>query len=186
MSKFNVIAEPISDDPIDWNWSKPSLAVCASDGNNGWVPWHCGPHVEMQIDGLSAQLQDLGLDDAPKGISIWEGTLAGGERTYEGDYYDVYLKGTFRAPTDDEWAAIREGRCPWNSTDWELETPGLAEIADAGIPGPAVRGSETHLIHWVGCTNAEPGLPRTSDSTRVTCRACQQDIQASIKPEPTT
>lgn len=57
----------------DWNdydWSKPSRAVVASDGDNGWVIWHVGVHIEFDIsEGVgSRQLEDLGMADAPKGF----------------------------------------------------------------------------------------------------------------------
>lgn len=106
------------------DWSKPSLAVIASDGNDGCVIFTVGPHVKFDIkeSGLGNKLSDLGLDTAPAGISIWEGKTAGGGRAPEGDYDDTYLVGTFRDPTDQEWWAIKRGECPWNETRWMLDT----------------------------------------------------------------
>jgi len=55
------------------------------------------------------------LDDAPEGISVWEGHAVGYPQGIDGDYPDPDpdLVGTFRAPTDAEWAAIRENKSPW-------------------------------------------------------------------------
>lgn len=53
------LVEPMFPEP---NWSKPSRAVCASDGDDGWILFYCGPHVEMEIDTMSTrQLDQLGL-----------------------------------------------------------------------------------------------------------------------------
>jgi len=108
------------------DWEKPSRAVIVyTDRKDGLVLWYVGPHVEMQIDAIgSRDIEDLGFEltdpqaDFPLGLSVWEGTTTGGRRTYEGDYDDVYLTGTCRPLTDEEWAAIREGKNPWNPNDW--------------------------------------------------------------------
>jgi hypothetical protein len=103
-----------------WNglrWEVPSLGVIANDaGGHGCVLWAVGAHLRFEIEecGLR-QLGDLGLDDAPHGIAIWEGkylwTPGGWENPDDGEMHPV---GKFRAPTHEEWAAIREGRCPWD------------------------------------------------------------------------
>ncbi|HVY79848.1 MAG TPA: hypothetical protein VG994_02610 [Steroidobacteraceae bacterium] len=73
-----------------------------------------GSYLEHETDEFSGRLDDMGLDDAPFGISVWEGHYAGGGSTWHtGDYEDCYPVGTFRPPTDDEWTAIREGRNPF-------------------------------------------------------------------------
>jgi hypothetical protein len=102
------------------DWGKPSLAVIACDGNgNGCVLYTAGPHVAMDMHEIGRGLGDIGLDDAPAGISVWEGMTAGGGYAGDGDYHDTYLEGAFRVPTDDEWLAIRAGRCPWDEADWK-------------------------------------------------------------------
>lgn len=126
-------------EPNPWNgleWEIPSLAVVACDGNgNGCVLWTVGAHVafEMWEVGLT-QLGDLGLDDAPLGISVWEGKYhwqpGGWECPQDGE---MYPKGTFRPPTDEEWTAIREGRCPWDEAKWRAKE--LAEICPCGAGG---------------------------------------------------
>jgi hypothetical protein len=67
-------------------------------------------------EGGLKELCDLGLDDAPLGISIWIGKYLT-IQVSDGDYgreYDVEPKGSFRAPTEEEWSAIRQGRSPWD------------------------------------------------------------------------
>jgi hypothetical protein len=96
-------------------WDKDSLAVIACDGKgNGAVLWTVGPHVRLEMDeGGLRDLGDLGLDDAPAGVSIWVGRYVTDGGGYCNEEADTYPKGGFRAPTDEEWTAIREGRCPW-------------------------------------------------------------------------
>jgi hypothetical protein len=104
-------------EPPDWNWNEASRAVVASDGHDGQVLWSKGAHIETEIceSGTGSRLQDLGLDDAPCGISVWEGfykTVQCGN-PLDGYDYETEPKGRFRAPTDEEWSAIRAGRNPW-------------------------------------------------------------------------
>lgn len=132
MSGIDNILEGIDDkfegtaDPRDWG--KPSLAVIAcTERKFGVVLWYVGAHVESMIEGIGGHdIEELGFEDEPPiGISVWEGRTVGGRyNSYTGDYDDAMLKGTYRAPTEDEWRAIREGRCPWNADEWLL--PGAA------------------------------------------------------------
>lgn len=95
---------------------QPSKAVIANRENGrGCIIWvTLGSLLEDQMREGSDDLADLGLDDAPPGISIWEGTFVWrpGSWEYPQDG-ELWPKGAFRAPSDDEWAAIREGRSPW-------------------------------------------------------------------------
>lgn len=100
------------------DWDLPSRAVVACDGTgNGVVLWTVGPHVAFEIKeaGLYS-LGDLGLDDAPHGISVWEGVYvappAPALQESAGDE-GTQPVGKFRAPTAGEWVAIKYGRCPW-------------------------------------------------------------------------
>ena len=115
----------IFDRPIDiategepGEWDHDSMAVVACDGSgHGCVLWTTGPHVQHEMtEGGLKELCDLGLDDAPLGISIWIGKYLT-IQVSDGDYgreYDVEPKGSFRAPTEEEWSAIRQGRSPWD------------------------------------------------------------------------
>lgn len=95
---------------------QPSRAVVANhDRRVGIVLWYTDhSRISMEIDAISGRLDDLGLDDAPNGISIWEGDYVwrpGGYECPQDGYSDPV--GKFRSPTDAEWQAIREGRSPW-------------------------------------------------------------------------
>ena len=109
-----------NEDPRDW--SKPSRAVVACDGDgNGCLLFFVGAHIESLRDEVGSRLDDLGLDDAPLGLSIWEGVMRGGERysTPDGtDYADTYLEGKFRELTAEEWKAVMFKYAPWDSTLW--------------------------------------------------------------------
>ncbi len=99
------------------DWDLPSRAVVACDGNgNGAVLWTVGPHVAHELNeaGLSG-LDDLGLDDAPHGISVWEGMYVTLPPSWPESAGDEGTEpcGKFREPTDQEWEAIKASRCPW-------------------------------------------------------------------------
>lgn len=87
--------------------------VITCDGNgNGVVLWPVGV-LRMETDGSGSTLVDLGLDDAPLGLSVWEGTYHFEESiTDPGDGVLMPL-GDFRLPTSEEWEAIKAGKCPW-------------------------------------------------------------------------
>lgn len=95
---------------------QPSRAVVANHKNaTGIVLWCTDhSHISMEIEQTSRRLDDLGLDDAPDGISVWEGCYVwrpGGYECPQDGTTDP--QGEFRTPTEDEWLAIREGRSPW-------------------------------------------------------------------------
>ena len=91
-------------------WDRDSLAVIASDGKgNGAVLFAAGPYVRMEVEetGLST-LEDLGLGDAPLGVSVWVGRYH--YNGLDGDSLEV--RGRFREPSYLEWGAIKRGKCP--------------------------------------------------------------------------
>jgi len=93
----------------DWDWDEDSLAVIACDTKgHGVVLWTAGPHVAYAIEGESLYLDELGLDNAPMGISIWEGKYLWRQGDTEQQEI-IEPSGKFRQPTDEEWKAIREG-----------------------------------------------------------------------------
>lgn len=101
------------------DFSKPSRAVLANADGTGVVLWAVGVHIEEEISNAGRQLSDLGLDDAPDGISVWEGVWNGFERhTPDGSEYDSEARGAFREPTEAEWESIRKGECPWEKIEW--------------------------------------------------------------------
>jgi len=114
---------PSSFVPMHYRSDKPSRAVVAHGGmGNGCLLHWVGIHLEVESEAGFTSLDDLGLDDAPEGISIWEGKYTwssgvNGEGIDEGG--DAAPDGEFRALTDAEWAAIRENKAPWDEADWE-------------------------------------------------------------------
>ena len=105
---------------------KPSRAVIANGPNGGCVLWWVGHALDLEIALVGGDPEDLGLDDAPPGLSIWEGRYA-----YFNDSHPMgpdegctsLPKGAFRVLTDEEWTLVREGRAPWNERDWILTGP---------------------------------------------------------------
>lgn len=117
------------EDNLEPDWGKPSRAVIAcAPGGTAIVVWHVGAHVRGSYEGVGSwDVDELGFEETfPIGISVWEGKLRGGNRYYtlDGvDYEDVTLRGNVRRPTDEEWAAIRLGQCPWNYVEWMRVVP---------------------------------------------------------------
>jgi hypothetical protein len=95
--------------------ARSKAVIAANDKGFGCVVWYVGPGLTNEIEEVGLhELGDLGLDDAPEGISVWEGVFVWQPGPYEHpDDGDLVPSGTFRKPTDEEWIAIREGRNPW-------------------------------------------------------------------------
>lgn len=88
-------------------------AVVANRNGDGVVLWQGGPDYFREfLNDVSWMLSDVGLDDAPDGISIWEGRVVYTHDAYNGDD-DAHLNGKFRDPNDAEWAMIRKNESPW-------------------------------------------------------------------------
>ena len=104
-------------------WDMPSVAVVACDGHgHGCVLYTGGPAVASELAEVSRELADIGLDDAPAGISVWFGRLRAWPGSWEHpNDTDSELVGEFRQPTDAEWCAIRRGESPWDEREWGLE-----------------------------------------------------------------
>lgn len=106
--------------PGAWDFDKPSRAVIASDGTDGVVLWWVGGDLWAVFESGVRSLEELGLDDAPHGLSVWEGHYV---NTVGGDPEsspDVEPKGTFRDLDDDEAAAVLERRNPWDPAEWKM------------------------------------------------------------------
>ena len=107
-----------------WDWSKKCLAVISARNGSGAVLWWVGGHIDAEIcEGHISELGDLGLDNAPDGISIWEGVYDyhRDQSYYHDDGGWTEVNGEFRNPTEEEWVGIREGRCPWDYAEWMEE-----------------------------------------------------------------
>jgi hypothetical protein len=106
----------------NYDFDKPSLVVVASNDETGAVLWGVGGHirVEMEEAGLT-HLDDLGIHPPSAGVWIWEGIYVWSPGSWEspqdGSSEPV---GKWRKPTEAEWIAIQEGKCPWDDNDWKL------------------------------------------------------------------
>lgn len=84
-------------------------AVIARGQRDGVVLWWVGPAFQALIERDRLEdLYDLRLDDAPRGIVVWEGAYV-----YVEDDYEPH--GAFRLLTADEWVSVRRGVNPWAS-----------------------------------------------------------------------
>lgn len=82
-------------------------AFIVSDGNgDGCVLWHQGSYLNTMTEDYGRHIGDLGLDDAPLGVSVFEGNvvLENEDWTYVGD---------FRDPTSEEWECLKTRKSPW-------------------------------------------------------------------------
>lgn len=102
----------------------PNMALIANTRNGG-VVLHARPgstlFYEMHELG-SSRVDDYGFDDAPEGITVWEGTAAwqpGGYETPQ-DGMTIY-EGTYRRLNDEEILKVQKGENLW---------PPLAEYID--------------------------------------------------------
>ena len=119
---FSDSAEVVVDEKKEEEWQSRAVIACDAKGN-GCVVWYIGRSLAIEIsEAGSTDLGNLGLDDAPHGISIWEGEYVRGPGSYENPDDGMTLPSSssaFRVPTDEEWTAIREQRNPW--PEWEPE-----------------------------------------------------------------
>jgi hypothetical protein len=95
-----------------------SKAVIANPKHGGGcILWYIGGSLANEIEECGLyQLSDLGLDDAPPGISVWEGTFVWQRGPYEHpNDGDMLPSGKFREPTPEEWFWIIGNRNPWDA-----------------------------------------------------------------------
>jgi hypothetical protein len=85
-----------------------ALVMSNGKGGGGVLEHNGSMYYDLEESGLH-ELSDLGLDEAPEGLSVFEGRYTGGGYdSYNGDYHDAYLEGDFRELTRQEWDAIIE------------------------------------------------------------------------------
>jgi len=108
----------MDDDDIDIN-----RAVVASRNGRGVVLFYSGDWIQHEIDEEHHDdLDELGLEDAPDGISVWEGYPVTRGNNPETMYTEG--EGTFRRPTAREWGSIEGGESPWPKLgDWHGPWP---------------------------------------------------------------
>ena len=127
MDLFKITPVKNPNDYYGHDGSKPSIAVVASDGSgNGCLLFWAGGHLALEVEEYGfTQLSDLGLDDCPAGIWIWEGKYVWSSGYNHGmgidEGGDASPVGGFRAPSELEWKFIRAGKSPWNREDWLLK-----------------------------------------------------------------
>lgn len=127
-------AEQPPSDGLDWK--KPNLAVIAqSEGaQRGVVLWYAGPHLASWIPDCGWDCDSNGLGDSTtEGIFVWEGIIVGSVTPSSPngpEEYDADPVGKCRPPTEEEWKAIREGRCPWPARIFALGHVHLQRLLD--------------------------------------------------------
>ena len=105
-----------------------AMGVCG----RGCVLFFRGPDLKYEIrDNGVTDLGDLGLDDAPSGLLVWEGHYY-----YEPEYaegmiegYTSHPVGTFRSLTEAELDDVNHGIDPWDELDDE-EDSSLIQLGD--------------------------------------------------------
>lgn len=96
----------------------PCRLVVACMNGHGCVLHWIGEAWEYWRDGCGTEeLAAQGMDDAPDGISIWEGTIHTWGPDRDGEY-DAEPVGEFRDLTPEEWKMLAEGSAPWNEKEW--------------------------------------------------------------------
>ncbi len=94
------------------NATSESIALIASHDGDGFVLKFAGKTIAEEISTISRNIEDLGLMNAPNGLSIWEGAYCwGGEEDGSAD-----PDGTFRPLTPDEWTRLAQTGVPWEKT----------------------------------------------------------------------
>lgn len=156
----NLFDSPSKPDPWGgYDFDKSSLAVIAvNDKDVGAVLWAVGGPLRFEIDeaGLT-HLDDLGIFPPSAGVWVWEGKYVWHDGPYEYPKDgETTPEGTFRQPTDEEWSAIRAGRCPWDDEDWKLpvallsdavpRTADMRDLTDAEIVECWEAGKEVSLV----------------------------------------
>jgi hypothetical protein len=102
-----------SDEPKRGTWAgaaSESIALCANVDGYGVVLKCAGETIRNEIGDMGPNLEDMQLDKAPNGLSIWEG-----EYQWCGDLEDGYTESTgkFRSLTPEEWERLAKTGVPW-------------------------------------------------------------------------
>jgi hypothetical protein len=97
----------------DWTGATTeSIALIANNNGKGVVVVSCGDGISYFAEACGPYLSDMGLDDAPHGLTIWEGRVVSSYSPLDGDH-DAELVGSFRALTDAEWGRLAATGAPW-------------------------------------------------------------------------
>lgn len=90
-----------------------SIALIANHEGQGIVLAFAGESIGHEIDAVGRNLEELQLDDAPNGLSIWEGQIDWSCGGYLDDNAEAYVRGTFRQLEVEEWARLAQTGVPW-------------------------------------------------------------------------
>jgi len=104
----------------DADWAGTSKALVANHADAcGVVLHYSGPHIAMEIEEAHCGrgVEDLGLDTAPDGLSVWEGRYEWSGPTDPEGEGEMMPEGTFRPLTDQEWEALKLGFGLWKGPD---------------------------------------------------------------------
>lgn len=103
-------------------FAPPCRLVVACMNGHGCVLHWIGEQWEYWRDGCGTEeLAAQGLDDAPDGLSIWEGKIVTWGPDHNGEC-DAEPRGTFRELTPEEWNLLKAGGPPWDEALW-LSSP---------------------------------------------------------------
>lgn len=104
--------------------------VACKDGAGAVLSFREGSPFGFFAEAGSSLLDDLGLDDAPDGLSVWEGVVM---TTYSQGDHDAELSGRFRPLNDDEWYRLRTTGDPFEPKEW---TQAELDEASRQLGGP--------------------------------------------------
>lgn len=102
-------------EPVKWT---PSRVLVAAGPHRGAVLEYEGSGISNEIDEAGLyELDELGLDDAPRGLSVWEGDYIWEDGWCEGhrspENGQSHPEGKFRPLTAEEWATVSAGKPLW-------------------------------------------------------------------------
>lgn len=91
------------------------FALVANHNGHGVVLAAHGMQIEHELSEVGHALDELGLDAAPNGVSVWVGHFVAKTTAGRIDIDSNYLcaVGAFSPPTEEEWGALQFGMSPW-------------------------------------------------------------------------
>lgn len=109
----------------DRPWTRSRVLV-AQGPQRGAILEYEGSGITNEIHEAGLyDLDELGLDDAPEGLSIWEGDYVWEDGWFEGyrspENGEAHPKGEFRRLTPEEWSTLSANQPLWPSDAEEAE-----------------------------------------------------------------
>jgi len=127
---FGILEKPDEPEPPQYKKGKPCLALVASDGQGVMLLDQIGAGLDFWFGECGTDPNDE-FQDAPVGLSIWEGHL----HSKPPGWFEegiCELRGDYRAITAEEWESYRVNGSFWNAADWFEQGP--AEPAETDPP----------------------------------------------------